>query len=227
MDEIGENVTDIDYSDRTKYDPNKNRLYEHPEGSPYKGLTLEEQRVLSIIRRGKKKAPKAILRKMKKATKLDYGKILRHCVNALIEGSSDVDTRLDRIRVVLELPFNFRKTYSPDWPRGVILGYKDWSTIMQYKTDTLIDYLHSIGESTFDSKTLRKHLWEIRRDLDKLLWLEQYTIPLCTMEFLNEAVPVYVEERIERKSHGRRLYRKSGKRSKKEENVEESLDKSQ
>lgn len=213
----------IDYSDRTKYDPNRNRLHEHPEGSPYKGLTLEEQRVLSSIRRGGRKAPKAILRKMKKATKLDYGKILRHCINAMIVGSENPNVRLDRIRVVLELPFNFRKTFSDAWPRGAVLGYTDWSVFMQYKIDGLIDYLHSIGESTFDSKTLRKHLWEIRRDLDKLLWLDQYTIPLCTMEFLNEAVPVYAEERENRYSKGRRLYRKKPKKED-QPNVKESED---
>lgn len=195
--------------DLTKFDINGNPLYQHPQGSPYHGLTLKEQKYLSKLRRGPGRVPNAIRKRWKKANKHTYAAIFKHCLAALLHAAESDDVRLDRVRVVLRIPFNFRFHFKKDFPRGVIVGYDDWNTYMQYLVDSLIDYLYKIGESVFDAKTLRKELWGLLRDQERLVWLDTYTIDLCTLEYLNDAVPEYVA--TPKALKGRRHYRKKKK----------------
>lgn len=190
-----------DLDDPTKYDPNGNRLYEHPEGSIYRGLTLQEQKALACIRRGKKKTPKSISKRWKKADSNFYARLLQHCVQALLYGSEDVNMRLDRIRVVLRLPYNYRSYCNKAFPRPVPIGYEDYWVYVQFRVDFLVNYLHKIGECAFTARELRKQLWAIRRDVDELLWYEDHTIPLSYKEKVEEMIPQAEEERKQRRGN--------------------------
>jgi hypothetical protein len=189
------------------YDKNGVLLYSHPEDSLYAGLTLDQQLFLSKKRRGKGRVPKSILKMWHKADKHLYADILKHCVDTLIHASEDYTIRLDRVYVRMRLPFNYRTKCNKDFPRPVIVGYDDWHIYCQFRVDPIVDYLYSIGHSTFDAKQLRRELWSIRNDFDKYLWYDQYTIPLCTTEYLNEAIPQATIARTEKgKGKWKRTY---------------------
>lgn len=184
----------------------------HKPDSIYHGLTIAEQRLLARLRRGSKKVPKAVLKWWKKADGMIYAEMLKHCVQSLIHASECDYTRLDRVKVRMRLPFNYRNNCDKRLPRPAILGYDDWWVYVSFKVDGLIDYLHAKGHSTFTAKELRKELWAVRKEMDRLDWLNEWAIDLCWAEAVNEIVPKAVA--IPRKDKGRikpkRRYRMKG-----------------
>lgn len=178
-----------------QYDKNGNKLYEHPPDSPYHGLSLAEQKMLAKLRRGNKKTPKAISRMWKKADCHVYASILKHCISTLVQAHDADAFRLDRVRVILKLPYNYLRFAKEGFPRPVFLGYEDWYVYCQFTVDSIVNYLHSIGESSYDARQLRKEIWAIKRDMDRLLWLHTYAIDVCFSEELDEIIPRAKEER--------------------------------
>lgn len=177
----------------------------HPQDSPYYGLPLEQQRLLSIIRRGAKKTPKAILRRLRKATKQDYDNLVLACTEALVYGADDnVDVRLDRIKVELRLYYKFRDYFSPDFPRATYVAYDDWSVVVRYSVDTLMNWLYKKGYSPYNARELRRELWAITAEQDRLMYL--YDVAASTS--IIEGYDGVVKEAPARKDKGRRKYRK-------------------
>ena len=192
----------------------------HPEGSPYRGLPLHQQRMLAVLRRGGRKPPRAFMRSLHVATEEDYGKILAHCVQAMIQQSeAHVDMRMDRLRVRLKLVFTYRKHFGKQWPRGVPLAYYDWAVLIEYKVDAIIDYLHKIGQSTFNAKQLRKELWAIKAEQDRHDFLLDYCADVSIAEFYNYIIPE-APKRPDKALKGRRHYRKSGVHGKGKETLD-------
>jgi len=160
-------------------------------------------------------------------TKMMLTRIRQTCLNCLIHQSEYAveNVRLDRIKINLKLVFSYRRHFNKDWPRGVPMAYGDWWVVIQYNVDVLINYLHSIGKSSFTAKELRKNIWKIKGEQDRWDFLQDWSIPLCEMEFLNAVVPTQLKDKSLK---GRRTYRKSGLHKKPkppEESSEEMLDK--
>jgi len=202
----------------------------HEPTSIYFGLPLSKQLALSRFRRGFRKTPKAVTKHFHKANDHDYALLLNHCVTALIQQSEyEAEVRLDRIKIRLKLPFNYRSHYGKRggdrFPRpSRFLAYFDWHTLVEYNVDVIINYLHSIGKSAFTAKELRKFTWAVKAEQDRLDFLSDYSIPLCTAELYNEVVPRARDKNLK----GRRNYRKSGLHKKpkpSEDSSEEMLDK--
>lgn len=188
----------------------------HEEGSPYKNLTLSQQKHLAKWRRGNKKAPKAFTRLTHKANEEDYSKIFLHCINSLIHQSeADVEIRMDRIRVKLELIFNYRSHFGKGFPRpSRILYYKDYAIGLEFHVDGLLKYLYDIGYSAFTGKELRRQLWAVKAEADRYDFLMDYAADISIAEFFNEVIP-NAPMRKDKALKGRRTYRKSGKYVKK------------
>lgn len=183
----------------------------HKPDSVYFGLSVSEQKLLSKIRRGGKKIPKSVLRQWKRADKGLYSLLLQHCIKCLIHASENDAVRLDRVWVYLRLPINYRAKARGNIGRAVVLAYEDYYVYVRYSVDSVVNYLHSIGESTFDSKSLRKELWNVRKSLDELEWLNDVSIPLCWVEKVDALVEEAPELRANRRTKGRgkfNLYRK-------------------
>lgn len=189
----------------------------HKEGSPYLGLPLYKQKVLAKIRRGGTRTKKHILKRMKKATKEDYTKLLLRCIETYIAAWEDSSKRLDRITVLLKLPFNFRKLYkNKEFPRVVIIGYEDWSVFVSVKVDSLVDYLYLKGNSPFNSKDMRKQLWSILQEQHRLNWYYEYAAPISIVEcysgIIEDAKVGNIQQRRSEKGRGRfSKYRKRKK----------------
>lgn len=182
----------------------------HDPTSPYYGLSVKEQLMLAKIRRPKGRTPKVILRRLRKATKDDYSRIFTACVNALIYGSSDFcDVRLDRIRVTLRLVYNWRTKFDKDIPRCEILAADDWSVFCRWRVDKLLDWGYKKGHWAFDNKTLRKELWNITKNFDKVAWYNLNTIDLCVQELYEDLVYDAVSGKTPRIEKGRKRYRKN------------------
>ena len=188
----------------------------HEVGSPYFGLSLSSQKLLAKWRRGNKKAPKAFTRLTYKAREEDYSKIFLHCIHELIHQSEhNVEIRMDRIRVKLELIFNYRSHFGKGFPRpSRILYYKDWSIGLEFHVDGLLKYLYDIGYSAFTGKELRRQLWAVKAEADRYDFLMDYAADISIAEFYNDVIP-NAPMRKDKALKGRRTYRKSGLRSKK------------
>lgn len=197
----------------------------HDPSSPYFGLSLSQQKHLAKWRRGNKKAPKAFTRTLHKATSEDYAKIFLHCINSLIyQSEADVEVRMDRIKVQLELIFNYRSHFGKGFPRpSRILYYKDYAIGLEFHVDGLLKYLYDIGYSAFTAKELRKQLWAVKAEADRYDFLMDYAADISIAEFFNEVIP-NAPMRKDKALKGRRTYRKSGKYVKKgiDNNNEES-----
>lgn len=199
----------------------------HPPESLYCHLNMKQQRVLSILRRGGVKTPKAILRKRRPATNDDYNKLLLACIEGLIYAWENTERRLDRVVIFLELPFNHRKLYSKDFPRPAIIGFRDWSMIGSFKCDTMIDWLYEKGKSPFDSKKLRKYLFEMLKEERRIAWAYEYYAPVSIIETFQE---IMEETEVKRKDKGRGKNRYASDRRllwklKQEREAQEELDK--
>ena len=183
----------------------------HKPDSPYFNLSISEQKLLSKIRRGGKKIPKSVLRQWKKADKGIYSHLLQHCVKCLIHASENDAVRLDRVWIYLRLPINYRAKARGNLGRPVILAWEDYYVYVRYSVDSVVNYLYSIGESTFDARALRRELWSVRKELDELMWLEEVSVPLCYQEKVEDIVAKAPAERANRKTKGRgkfNVYRK-------------------
>lgn len=193
----------------------------HSTESPYFGLSIQDQRKLSKLRRGPGRAPKRWTRLLKKADVNTYAEIYKYCVNMLIMfSSSETDVRLDRIKMRLKMPFNYRSYCSEDFPKPTVVAYDDWVVIIEFRVDAMIDYLHKRGFSHFDSKRLRKELWKIRTQMDKVLHANSVFADISVMEEYNEIFAEPVPEEV-RALRGRRTYRRHGNRTKQKEDVTE------
>ena len=131
----------------------------------------------------------------KKADVHVYASILKHCIATLVQAHDAEAFRLDRIRVILKLPYNYVYHAKPGFPRPVFLGYEDWYTYCQFSVDAIVNYLHSIGESSYNARQLRKEIWAIKRDMDDLMWLHTYAIDVCFSEKLDKIIPQAKEDR--------------------------------
>jgi hypothetical protein len=191
----------------------------HEEDSIYRGLSIREQLRLGKLRRGNKKPPAAILQRLKKATDVDYGRILAHCTKAILMAFERSDVyRIDRINIYIRVYFKYRLLFNKGWPKGRVVSADDWSVTIQYKADGIVDYLHSIGKSYYDSKSLRKAVHAIRRESDHLDWLEDFSIDLCYTEGVNDVVARWKRE-DGRKGNAKNFTKNVDKIVKKEDNA--------
>jgi len=183
----------------------------HPSGSPYLGLSLLQQKALARIRRPKGRTPAGILKQLREPSKEDYEKLVLACAQALIFGGDmAVDTRLDRITVDIELIYNYRRYFKKSFPRVFPVAYKDWSIICRFRVDRLLGWLHSEGHSKFTARQLRKQLWAIAAEQDRLNFVYDYG----TNQSINEVYADIIgdaERQTEKAKRGRRHYRKKQK----------------
>ena len=155
----------------------------HDEGSVYLFKSLDKQRVLAKIRRGGTRTRKALLQRMRKANKGDYTSLLLKCIEALIMAWQDNTRRLDRIHILLKVPFNFRKLYSSSgFPRVIICAYCDWHTFVAVKVDSIVDWMYNLQQCPFTAKELRKQLWAVLQEEDKMKWLYSVAAPISICE---------------------------------------------
>lgn len=198
----------------------------HEVGSPYRNLPLSQQKMLAKWRRGNKKPPKAFTRTTHKATDEDYYNLFVQIISCLIHQSEHaVEIRMDRIRIKMELIFNYRSHFGKGFPRpSRILYYKDYSIGLEFHVDGLLEYLFSIGKSAFTAKELRRNLWAIKAEADRYDFLLDYAADISIAEFFNDVIPS-APYRKDKALKGRRTYRKSGLRAKKKlDNVEEVVE---
>ena len=180
----------------------------HPEGSPYLGLPLEKQKVLARIRRGGTRTKKSVLKRMKAATSVEYNAILLQCVEALICAWQDNTKRLDRIHVMMKIPFNFRTLYKKVGfdVRMTILAHYDWHVFVSVKVDSMVDYLHKLGKCPFTAKELRKNLWSILQSERRMAFLYEHAAPISIMEgysgILSEAAEGKIQPKRKEKGKG-------------------------
>lgn len=169
----------------------------HEDGSPYLGLPLYKQKVLAKIRRGGTRTKKFIKKRMRKATKEDYVRLLLRCIEAYIHAWWDNSKRLDRITILMKIPFNFRSLYkNKDFPRVTIVAYDDWSVYVSVKADSIVNYLYTHGHCPFDSKTMRKSLWAILQEQRQLDFYYEHAAPISIVEKYAEIVGQTVEGKI-------------------------------
>lgn len=189
----------------------------HKEGSPYLGLPLEKQKVLAKIRRGGTRTKKALLKRMRKATNEDYTAIMLKCIEALLVAWIDNTKRLDRVHIMLRLPFNFRsRIANKDFPRITIIGYDDWTIVACVRVDNMVNYLYKQGKCPYDSRELRKNLWGIMQEEKRMRWLYEYAAPVSIIEgymsILSEVVDGSIQPKRNTKGRGKfSRYRKRRK----------------
>ena len=184
----------------------KGAFFIHEEGSPYLGLSLSLQKTLAKMRRGDGRTPSWRLKQMRVATKQDYEKLLLFCNHALIAAWYDSSIRMDRIDVFLEVPYNFRNYWNKTLPRAVIVGYKDWTIVVQYKVDKIIDWLHSIGKSHYTASELRKSIWAICQEQEKLDLYYEYASVGSILELYGCIVNDNKDKKkVLRKNKGRKI----------------------
>ena len=191
--------------------------------SPYYGLTVKEQLMLSKIRRGKKSTPMVLRRKWKKHVPYLYSSILKHAVETLLYAQASDTARLDRVFIYMRLPFNFRRYCRGVIPRPYPIGYDDFHIYVRFSCDKIIDYLHSIGESAYTAKELRKEIWAINREMDKLLWLDEVSVDLCWQEGLEAIIPAAQAEREANPKVGKRFKRNRKKILEKKEELAQKV----
>lgn len=186
----------------------RGEFFIHPEGSPYLGLTIEEQRVLSKLRRGDGRTPKWRLNEMRKATKQDYEKLLLACTEALVAAWHDPSIRLDRVDVYVRLPHNYRAYWDKNLPRPVILGYDDWTVFTRFKVDKLIDWLHSRGYSYYTASELRKSIWAVLQEQKRFDLYYDLATQTSILELYAEVINDVKEKKVSRVLKGRGEYKK-------------------
>jgi len=140
----------------------------HAEGSPYLGLSVEDQCELSKMRRPVGKMPKWKTSQMRVATKQDYEKLLLACTEALVNAWYDTNQRLDYVNIYVKLPFNFRSYWDKSLPRAFILGYDDWTITTSWRVNKIITWLYDNGHSMYTATELRKSIWKITQEQEKL-----------------------------------------------------------
>ena len=181
----------------------KGPTFIHSEDSVYYGLSLAEQKILAKMRRGPGKTPKWRTEMMRKATKQDYQRLLLACTEALVEAWHNPNIRLDRVDVYVEVPWNFRSYWSENLPRPVILGYRDWSVVVQFKVDKLIGWLYTNGHSPYNAAELRKSIWAILQEQQKLELYYDIAADQSIIELYGEIISDVKEKKVARTLKGR------------------------
>lgn len=190
----------------------------HKEGSPYLGLPLEKQKVLAKIRRGGTRTKKALLKRMRKATNEDYTAIMLKCIEALLVAWIDNTKRLDRVHIILRLPFNFRsRIANKDFPRITIIGYDDWTIVACVRVDNMVNYLYKQGKCPYDSRELRKNLWHIMHEQQRMLWFYEYAAPVSIVEEYFNIINNN-KEPTDRKNKGRKVSKYRNRKAKENKN---------
>lgn len=146
----------------------------HEEGSPYLGLSIKEQRILASIRRGGVKTPVHISRSQRKAVKQDYINLVYACVESLINRGWDETARNDRLKVEVRLPFNWGKYYDKTIPRAETMACDDYTVVVSWGVDKLLNWLHEKGHSPFKASEFRKALHNFYTREDQLDQYYQY-----------------------------------------------------
>lgn len=188
----------------------KGQHFLHPEGSCYLGLPLEQQKVLSKLRRGPGRTPKWRTDSMKPAGKKDYEKLLLHCTQVLINAWDDPTIRMDRIDIYVKLPFNWRLTYDSSIPRAVILAYDDWTVTVCWKIDRIVQWLYEKGYSHYTAAELRKSIWAILQEQSKLDLYYEYASTGSILELYSDIVNDNKgNKRVMRTNKGRKVADKS------------------
>jgi len=183
----------------------------HPPGSPYLGLTIDQQRMLSKIRRGGTKTPKRVLKKQKPATRETYDKILLACIESMIYAWNNDNIRLDRVMVYLKAPFNYRSTWDKNLPKPTTVAIGDWAVVLQFKVDKILQWLYDLGKCPFEPKALRKSIWAILQDQARMEFAYKYYADISKIEFFDGVIKATTptDEKGKRSAKGRKgWYRK-------------------
>ena len=156
----------------------------HPEGSPYRGLSLEQQKALAKLRRGGLKTPKWVTEKMRLPTQEDYDKIFNACAKAIVLGADiHVNRRLDRLNIEFRLAWNHTKYFPDDFPIGVILAYDDFTVVKRYNTTKVINWLYEHGKCAINSKELRRKIFAMQKEQEDFYFREIYGSEASIKEF--------------------------------------------
>lgn len=177
----------------------------HPEGSPYLGLSLTEQKTLAKMRRPIGKVPKWRTKQMRKATKQDYEKLLLACTESLVHAWYNHNIRLDYVDVYVKLPFNFRAYWDKSFPKPFILGYDDWTITCSFRVNKVVDWLYEKGYSPYTATELRKSIWKITLEQERLDMFYEYAASQSIIELYSEIIDD-TEKKMDRKMHGRGHY---------------------
>jgi len=181
----------------------KGPYFLHPEGSPYLGLSLSDQCELAKIRRPVGKMPKWKTSQMRVATKQDYEKLLLACTEALVNAWYDTSQRLDYVNIYVKLPFNFRSYWDKSLPRAFILGYDDWNIVASWRVNKILDWLHSKGHSQYSSSELRKSIWAILLEQDKMELYYSVASQQSIIELYSDIIESNSDKKMNRSLHGR------------------------
>lgn len=177
--------------------------YIHPEGSPYLGLTLEEQKQLAKLRRPVGRVPKWITSKMRKATKSDYEKLLLACTEALVHAWYETTQRLDYVNVYMKVPFNFKTYYDKELPRCFIVGYDDWHIVVTWRVDKIVNWLYNKGYSPYTATELRKSIWAILLEQERLDFYYEVAANQSIIELYSDIIDDVKEKKVVRVNKGR------------------------
>ena len=198
----------LDYVDKL-LEENPERY--HKSSSPYFGLTVKEQAVLARMRRPKGRLPKSIKGQFYQGGRADLQKILYACCQTIIYGSDLMaDQRLDRLYIDIKLHYKWRRHFKKPLLPGVVVAHHDWSVVVRANVDKVIGWLYQKGESPFTAKELRKYLFAIANEQDKVLWYTEYAAPQSIVECYGEIIQDGVAGKYGKSLKGRRHYRKSG-----------------
>lgn len=166
----------------------KGAFFIHEEGSPYLGLSLEEQKQLAKMRRPIGKVPKWRTSKMRSATKKDYEKLLLACTETLVHAWHDPNQRLDYVNVYVRLPFNWRKYSSPDLPKPFIVGYDDWTVVVSWRVNKIVDWLYEKGYSPYTAQELRKSIFAILHEQERFDFYYEYAATESIIELYSDVI---------------------------------------
>jgi len=192
----------------------KGPYFLHPEGSVYLGLSVTEQCELAKMRRPVGKMPKWKTSQMRVATKNDYEKLVLACTEALVHAWYDTSQRLDYVNVYVKLPFNFKSFYDKTLPRCFILGYEDFNIFVSWRVNRIIDWLYAKGYSHYDSQSLRKSMWGILQEQEKIQLYNDVAVDQSILELYSDIINSSIGKQ------GKRRYSKSTINENKKETVE-------
>lgn len=178
-------------------------FFVHPEGSPYLGLPLDQQKELAKMRRPVGRTPTWITDKMRKATKRDYEKLLLACTEALTHAWYNTSQRLDYVNIYVKVPYNYRTYYDKTLPRVFILGYDDWTITVSWRVDSIVDWLYNKGHSPYKAAELRKSVWALLLEQERLDFYYEYAADQSIIELYADIIDDVKNEKIKRTFKGR------------------------
>lgn len=196
----------------------------HKEGSPYLGLTVQEQRILAKVRRGARKPPKWWIDSLREATKRDFNNLFLHCVNTLVRDWLDDDIRLDRSKVFVKLPFSYRQKFKNKMPEANVFAHEDYTVVVGWKVEKVIDWLYSLGHSPFEAKDLKKYIWVVLREQEKLDFYNEIAADESIVGLYGELIEGAKSGVISRHKEKGRVYSRYRSKKPKADNQESVLD---